>query len=169
MIVSPAHRIATAGLLLAGLLVGCAAMSAKTDAPRISLAAIRVTGIKALETSFEVDLRILNPSDRQLSISGLTCQLTLGGKQLADGVAGPQTDIEPYSDGLVTVSVYSSMLNMIGIARRLMQATEPAAEQAPISYAVSGHLQTGTSGWFGRVPFEDSGEIDLAGMARSLQ
>ena len=157
--------IATATLL--SLMTGCASLGNMADKPRISLASIRVLEIRGLETTFEVDLRIINPSQQPLTIAGIDCELTLDGRQLAEGVANPQVQIGSYADAIVPVKVYSSMFDMIGIARRLMAHAGKQTGSETFTYAISGHLQTGDSGFFGRVPFDTTGKIDLEGLAPS--
>jgi LEA14-like dessication related protein len=155
-------------ITLASVSAGCAALSTASQKPRVSLASIRVLDIKGLETTFEIDLRIINRSQQSLNITGIDCELTLNGRQLAEGVANPKIAIEPYTDAVVPVKTYSSMLDMIGIARRLMKyAGKPMAGER-FTYAISGHLQTGDGGWFGSVPFEDQGEIDLEGLTKAV-
>ena len=156
-------------VMCAVLLAGCAAMGNRLDPPRIGLSSIRVLEIKGLETVFEVDLRIVNRSDRSLAIEGIDCELTLDGRQLAEGVANPQIEIAAYADAIVPVTVYSSMFDMIGVARRLIKRTGKQDGGAPIAYAISGHLRIGNAGLFGKVPFDASGEIDLEGMMNPAQ
>jgi LEA14-like dessication related protein len=77
-------------ITLASVSAGCAALSTASQKPRVSLASIRVLDIKGLETTFEIDLRIINRSQQSLNITGIDCELTLNGRQLAEGVANPK-------------------------------------------------------------------------------
>jgi LEA14-like dessication related protein len=147
------------------VLLGCAAMGNRIDPPRVGLASIRVLEIRGLETTFEVDLRIVNRSKHPLAIEGIDCELTLDGRQLAEGVANPQVEIAAYADTVVPIKVHSSMFDMIGIARRLVKQATSQADGKKITYAVNGHLQIADSGLFGKIPFDSQGEIDLEGLA----
>ncbi len=143
------------------LMAGCATLGAGLEPPRVSLASMRVKDIRGFETAFEVDLRILNRSNRTLVIEGLDCQLMLGGRQLAEGVANPRIEIPPYDSGVVSVMVYSSMLDMVGVARRIIRGVDEGASNEPISYEISGHLVAGSTSGVGKFPFTSNGEIDL--------
>ena len=145
-------------------LIGCATMGNQMEPPRIGLSSIRVLQISGLETTFEVDLRIINRSGRSLAIEGIDCELSLSDRQLAEGVANPQIEIPAYADAIVTVKVFSSMLDMIGVARRLIKHARKPVSGEKIAYAISGHLQVRDTGWFGKVPFDSKGEIDLEGL-----
>ncbi len=153
-------------VVMALALAGCASLGGGPDKPRVGLASIRVLEIRGLETTFEIDLRIINPSQQSLSIEGIDCELTLNDRQLAEGVAKPQVDIGAYEDAVVSVKVYSSMFDMIGIARRLVKYAGQGEGTEHWTYAISGHLQAGGTGRLGRIPFDARGTIDLEELAQ---
>ncbi len=155
--------VAAASLLI--LFMGCATMGNRLEPPRIGLSSIRVLDIRGLETTFEVDLRIINRSGRSLTVEGIDCELALDGRQLAEGVAHPQIEIAAYADTIVPVKVYSSMFDMIGIARRLIQRAQKPIRGEKLAYALSGHLQVANTGLFGKIAFDSEGEIDLEGLS----
>ncbi len=151
--------------LLVALLMGCATVAQPTPPPRVSLASIRVEEIRGFETALTVDLRILNPSDQPLKIHGLDCILMLNDRQLAQGVSKPQKEIAPYTSSIVSVRVYSSMLDMVGVAHRILYGVRQETPAEKISYEISGHILAGGSGFNHRVPFESKGEIDFQSLA----
>jgi len=69
-----------ATLLLAGLMSGCAGLGKPIESPRISLSSIQVLESKGLETAFLVHLRVMNPNDMDLDITGVDCDLAINGK-----------------------------------------------------------------------------------------
>ena len=52
----------------------------------------------------------------------------------------PGSKLPPYADAIVPVKVYSSMFDMIGIARRLIQRAQKPVRGEKLAYALSGHL-----------------------------
>lgn len=148
------------GAAMALCLAGCAAMSG-VKAPSVNLAGLRVAEIKGLETTFEVDLRVLNPNKTPLNIQGIDCDMAFNDRHLAKGVANPQKEIPAYGSEIVTVNVYASMLDLFGAARRLIQGAQSETPDERWTYAVKGHLDMGGGTWPGKIPFATNGEINL--------
>ncbi len=164
----PRHRSMPTpwGLLLWGatatlLMFGCAILRGGLEPPRISLADIRVQEIKGFEAALQIDLRVFNLSDRALPVEGIDADLALNGRHLATGVADPRKEIPAYGNDIITVTVYSSMLDMIDVAQRLLQGATKNVPDEKWTYAVKGHLRLGASIWPGKLPFSSQGEIDL--------
>ncbi|NNG00257.1 MAG: LEA type 2 family protein [Desulfobacteraceae bacterium] len=154
-------------LLLVCLPVSCATLGNRQEPPRISLASIRVKEFRGLETAFDVDLRVLNRSAQSLTISGIDCDLSLNGRPFAQGVAGPQMEIGPYSGDTITLTLYSSVLDMITTVHRLIRGAGQETPDEKWTYAIKGHLQLGGSGLLNRVPINEKGEIDLRSLTES--
>lgn len=158
------HRyalIATIGWTMALLFIGCATMGSGFEPPDVHLAGMRVVAVKGFETTFQVDLRVLNPNDLALPIEGLACDLALNGRHLAKGVANPHTEIPAYGSTIIPVTVYASVIDMVGVAHRLIQGAQDNAPPEKWSYALKGHLDMGDAAWSGKLPFDAQGEIDL--------
>jgi LEA14-like dessication related protein len=145
---------------MALLLAACATMSG-VQPPSVQLAGLRVVEMKGFETAFEADLRVLNPNRAALSIQGIACDLALNDRHLANGVAGPQKEIPAYGSEIVTVTIYASMLDLLGAAHRLVQGTQKDRPDEKWTYAVKGQLDMGGGAWSGRIPFDAKGEIDM--------
>lgn len=150
--------LAAAAMLL--LMAGCAAMRS-VEPPRISLAGLQIEEIKGLETALQVDLRVYNRGQNPLIIKGVDLELTLNDRHLAQGVASAGKQIAPYSSDTITVTLYSSMLDMAGVLHHLLRQSQQAQPQEPLRYTVRGHVRAGGTGLLEKVPFTSSGEIDL--------
>lgn len=142
------------------LLAACATMTG-IEPPGITLAGLRVVEVKGFETTFEVDLRVLNPNKTPLNIQGVECDLSFNDRHLAKGVANPAREIPAYGSEIVTVNVYASMLDLFGAAHRLIQGTQKAQPDEKWRYAIKGHLAMGGGAWLGKIPFDAKGEIGL--------
>ena len=151
---------AVAGLLL---LSGCAGLDPQTK-PRVSLANLQVLEIRALETVFLVELRILNPSDTPLQLRGIDCDLRVDDRHFATGLSGDSFEIPAYGSITVPVPVYASMLDMVSsVVDRLQQPASQPGTIEPLRYEVTGHVRlTGGMGGNGRtLPFTSKGELSL--------
>ncbi|MCP4746695.1 MAG: LEA type 2 family protein [Desulfobacteraceae bacterium] len=143
------------------LLCGCASLKSRTEPPRVNLASMRVKQIRGLEAAFEVDLRVLNRSEKPLMIQGVDCDLAFNNRQFAQGVAGKQQQIPPYESKIVTLTVYSSMLNMVNVVQRLIKQPDKASKVEKWSYALKGHVRAGSQASSYKIPINSKGEINL--------
>lgn len=148
-------------LALALVVSGCATMGRGFESPQINLTAIRLMEIKGFESIFEVDLRVSNPNDRSLPIKGVECDLALNGHHLAKGVANPEKEIPAYGSDIVAVTVYASLLDMAGVAGRLLQNLQDDTSDEKWTYAAKGHVRLSSAVWSGKIPFDSKGEIDF--------
>jgi LEA14-like dessication related protein len=156
-------RLTIISCLGAAMVLCCAGCATLTglEAPGITLAGLRIAEVRGFETTFEVDLRVLNPNTDALDIQGVDCDLALNDRHLARGVANPQKKIPAYGSEIVTVKAYASMLDMFGAAHRLIQSAQSEKPDERWRYAVKGHLDIGGGIWSGKIPFKASGEIDI--------
>ena len=144
--------LAAAAALL--LVVGCAGANRSIRPPRVSIADLRVAEIKPLETVFEVSMRVINPNDTALNVKGIEYDLDLNGRNFGYGVSGQAVDIPPFGTGLVSVFVYSSVVDM---ARGLLTLPERRA----MSYRIKGSVRVAPEGASAvSIPFEDKGTVD---------
>jgi LEA14-like dessication related protein len=156
------HTLTVLSCLLAiALIAGCAALGKRLEPPRVALAGLRLTDIGAFEMALEVDLRVFNRNTEPLVIHGVDCDLDLNGRRFAQGVADPRKEIPAYGSDTVTVTVYASLLEMVGVAGKLIAAVQDQAADEKWTYAVQGSLRMG-SGLLGKIPFDAAGVIDLA-------
>lgn len=130
------------------MLAGCAGLR-DLEPPEVVVTAIRPVDATLLEQRFDVDLRIYNPNNRDLSVEGVDFELDLNGKRLARGAGATDLDLPRLGEAETTVRVSSSFL---GLARQLMSA----GETDTLTYRMKGriHLSPG-----GSVPFDKSGEL----------
>lgn len=144
------------------LFSGCAGVLTNYEPPQVSLADLRVQEIKPLETSFLIQLRVANPNDSSLEITGLSCDLELDNTHFASGLQGERRSIAPYSSALVPVEVHASMLNMVSsVLQWLQTADQPGAGKEGITYGLTGHVRISNGTVSHKLPFESTGELNL--------
>lgn len=129
--------------------------------PEVSLAGIQVLEIKALETAFQVDIRVFNPNDYGFEARGLECTLDLNGKRFATGVSKVQTEIPAFGSVTVPVVVYSSVVDII-------RGFQGISERNRLDYRIEGriHLAAGGIGFPSAIPFSSQGEVSIQGLGK---
>ena len=137
------------------LLSGCAGVGQQLEPPRISLANIRVQEVSGLETAFEIQMRVFNANDIDLNVKGISAELEINGQPFATGVSNTPVDIPSFGTGLVTVTVYSSVIKIFKSAYGLRDA-EALKYRLTGKVRVSGESMMATS-----LPFESEGEVSL--------
>ena len=151
-------------LLVCVLLIalGCAGVMPGIKSPRVNISDLRVQEINPLETTFQVQLRIINPNDFPLTIKGIECDLELNDQKFGSGVSGDGAAIPAFGTDVISIVVYSSMFDLI---RGFLKV--PEREQ--LSYKIKGSVRLATKGSFATsVPFESHGKFDLKAPERSL-
>jgi Conserved secreted protein len=155
-------------LVLALVLAGCAYFGRQWMAPEVSLVNIRLQEIKVLEATFSVDLRVLNPNDTALELSGLDCDIEVNGQHLARGVAPVAARVEPYGTVIVPLELYASMLDVAGALIDAMHRAARSDTAEPMDYRVAGRIGLkGGRFWTPSLNFENRGKIDLHALDRS--
>lgn len=144
---------------------GCVGFGQHTIQPRVTLADIQLQEIKTMETAFQIELRILNPNETPMSLSGIECALKLDGKHFASGVAGANLEIPAYGSTTVPVTVYASVLDMVSSVISFVQgATSPNNQPESLKYELSGHVRlSGKNVKNKTIPFESKGELSFNG------
>ncbi len=149
-------------LFLLFLLSGCAGLTSTFETPKVTLADIQVRQIKTLETSFLVQLRVMNPNETPLEIQGLSCDVEIDNRQFASGLQGDIQTIPPYGSALVPVEVYASVLDMVSSVIGFIQtANQPNAQLDSLNYRLTGRVRVSTGSLTRNVPFESEGELKL--------
>lgn len=158
-------RLASAaGLTIAFWLLvtlsGCAGLGKSFAPPGVKLAGLRLKAFNGLETVFEVQLRVFNGNDAAFMVKGVECELELNGRSFATGVSDAKTEIAAYGTGVIPITVYSSVLDMVNTARGLSQNDR-------LQYRIKGKLHLGGDAFLPPVlPFKSEGTLSARGLSR---
>ena len=152
--------------LLAGgalMLAACSALPIGLQAPKVSVADIRLAGGGLLEQRFRLTLRVHNPNDRDLPLDGLSFVLELNDLEFAQGASNRPVMLQRLGDTLVEVEGISNLATVL----QQLQQTRPGPDgREAVGYRIHGRL---VSGAMGSIPFDRRGEIalgDLGGRRR---
>lgn len=143
--------------LLVVLIGGCAALRHQPEPPIVSLAGIQMREMTLFEQRYRLQLRLQNPNDAPLPISGLHCRLFINEREFAQGVSAAAVDVPRFGEAVVAVDVVSDL-------RRVFEQLRDTGgrQRENISYRLSGKVAV--EGRPLMLPFEYRGEFDLSAM-----
>lgn len=135
-------------LTVLATLSGCASWFVKGERPEVLVTNITPLDGTPFEQRLKIDLRVRNPNDYDLHVTGMDIRLDLNGKRLARGLGNKEFTVPRLSDTVVAIETTTSMLDVVRQILGLGQARD-------LSYDVRGvlHLKDG------RLPFDDSGVL----------
>ena len=138
---------------LAGLLAACASVP-KTESPYLSVADIQLVQATPLEQRYRISVRVQNPNDHDLKVTGLNYELRLNDRPFLRGVSDDAFTVPRYGEHIAEVSGISTLFGFM----RQLQAAGAASQ---LSYALSGtlSLQDRMLG----LPFSYAGQLSLPG------
>lgn len=133
---------------------GCALFSPTIDPPEVSLISFRSLANTGGPPLFEVVLRVLNPNEQPLEISGIRYSIAVRDREIITGVANDIAPIRGYGEALVTLN---AGLELFELLRLLADLGINSAE--PLEYRLKAKVD-----FYGFMPtqrLEKSGEISL--------
>ena len=136
------------GLVAVLTLSGCAYWFMKGEAPEVLVTNVTPLEASALEQRLQVDLRIRNPNDFDLAVTGIDFRLDLNGNRLARGLGNKELVVPRLSDSVTSVETSTSTLQVV---RQLLSFSG----DQPLTYHVTGVLHTKE----GRLPFDNYGVL----------
>lgn len=143
--------VSRATLALSLVLGACAALRPALQAPDVYV--IEVTPLEGgmLEQRVRVDLRILNPNDFDMHVTGLDFELEVNETRLARGVSSETLIVPRLGEGVVSVIASTTVFDLV---RQFL--TLKSSEDLELGYAIRGNLHLER---YGRLPFERSSSL----------
>lgn len=150
-------------MCLAGL-AACVGVPRNLQTPEVSFVGVRAVDASLFEQRLEVRLRVRNPNDIALPVTGLDVDMELADEPFAHGVSAREFTVpalgEAEFDLLVTANAAAALLKIAGGNRQ-------SREQ--IGYRLKGKLST-RLGLLRSIPFNETGTLplgDLTGKRRT--
>jgi LEA14-like dessication related protein len=141
-------------VIFAILLNGCTNLN-PYDAPKVDLIGLEALPNKGNELQFRVQLKIINPNNKDIHLEGVNLNLGLNNYDLISGSNKQQITLPALGEARMQVDLSLSLLNGLGLMHSLM-----TQGNKPLSYQLEGKLFTAEA-WLPNVPFEKSGDIAL--------
>lgn len=146
--------------LVSLLLCGCATMGTSLEAPRISLVNIIQQPSDGMETTFQMELRLINPNDVAIKLKGIDCRLEINDSTIASGVSNEAAELPSLGTIVYPVTAYASASDFIMLMVRLMAANRDSPENFELNYSLRGRvfLADGMPG-LNRLSFKSEGDL----------
>lgn len=149
-----AFRHAFVLLFAVVLTTSCATLTTPMDPPRVTLDDFASVPSEGAGPRFQIKLRIQNPNEQTLDISGISYAIELAGQEVITGVSNDVPVIEGYSEGVVTLDASLQLFQVLKLFASLGQT--PADE---LTYRFSAKID-----FKGLIPtqrVEEEGQITL--------
>jgi LEA14-like dessication related protein len=140
-------------VILVVLVSGCASLFWMGEKPHVDIVNITPKEMRLLEQTFLMELRIQNPTETDLDITGMSFELEINGQPFARGVSNQSLKVERLSTQLVQVDAYTGL---VSILRQLSEARK-GSYASGFKYRLKGSIHTGAPSF--RIPFDETGEI----------
>jgi LEA14-like dessication related protein len=146
-------------VVLSSALAGCAGFGRTLETPRVSLAGLQLKEARGMETVFLAQVRVTNPNEVDLDVSGVECRLDINDKELAYGVSNARVRIPAMGSETIPVTIYSSVLDIVRGLIGLPQREE-------LRYHLKGKVRLEGAGWLpSTLPFDSRGSVNLKDVA----
>jgi len=146
------QRFGIAFLSVILLISGCAGL--RLQAPAVTVADMQVVEANLLEQRFVFKLRVQNPNDRDIPVTGMSFEIEINDEPFARGVSSKTATLPRLSETMLEVAAVSDlagMLRQIGVLRR--------GGKNSVSYKIRGRLFTG---FLADLNFENKGVLSIS-------
>ena len=144
-------------LLIATVLtMACSAIPSGFEAPRLTLVRLSPIDMTFFEQQYDVELRVQNPNESQLSVTGLRFDLELNDRPFANGMSGDTVIVPRFDSETIHAKVVSTAASMI---RQIQEVRRN--ETSKVTYRMRGTAFLKAPGRF-TVPFDEQGEFSFS-------
>lgn len=136
------------GILLMAAWVGCASWFIKGEPPEVLVTNVTPLESTPFEQRLKVDLRVRNPNDYDLQVTGLDFRLDLNGKRFVRGLGNREFLVPRLGDVIVSLEASTSTLDVVRQVLGLRKTQE-------LTYGLSGVLHLKNA----KLPFDHTGVL----------
>jgi LEA14-like dessication related protein len=147
--------------LATSVITACATIPRDIDPPRIHIANITPKDVTLLEQRYDVQLRIMNPNDSDLGITGMRFDIEMNDQEFATGLSGQKTTVPRFGSEVVTVEVFTTLGSFL---RQLQELSK--SDTGRIHYRLRGTALVESPSTL-KLPFDEKGEIDFRPVGES--
>lgn len=149
------HRAVGVALsILASAVLTSCVQTGEMVPPSISLANVTIENVTLLRQDLQVELRIGNPNDFDIPLSGLTVRLDVNGEQLAEGFSNARVTVPRLAEASVPVRASTDTLSLL---RQILLL----GDRQSIHYRLSGIAYVAGPLGTRRVPYDREGTLNL--------
>lgn len=122
-------------IILVCFMSSCSSLHLKYQEPSVELVSFKVLGIDGFEQKFEIGLKLTNPNNYALPLSGISYELNIAGETLAHGVAADIPTISAFGESRFVVPISTSLLRGVKVIKALL-----ANQGQDINYQLNAQL-----------------------------
>jgi len=138
------------------LLSACAGWSSRMEPLSVTLSDIQPGEMGLLEQEYLIKIRVQNPNNVEIPVSGLSYRIELNGKYFAKGVSKQDVTIPAFGEVVLDATAIGSLS---GIMSQVAQFQKGMPDK--VSYRLSGKLASPSWSY----PFDSVDNIELHGLA----
>lgn len=112
---SPRATALSGAALLALLLSGCATLGRGLEPPQILLQQVRVVSVGFLSQEFALKVRVQNPNDLALPVSGLRYTLEIDGREIGSGMSPEPFTVPALGETDVNLALTTEAVRLVGL------------------------------------------------------
>ncbi len=140
-------------LLFVTFISGCASLFWMGEKPRVDIVNIIPKEMRLMEQTFLMELRIQNPTETDLNITGIAFELEVNGQPFAKGVSNQKLKVERLSTRIVEVEAYTGLTSIL----RQFAGAREGSYSSGFKYRLKGSVYSGSPSF--RIPFDETGEF----------
>lgn len=152
----------------AGLL-SCTSAGTRVQSPYVTLANVEISDVTRFEQRYQVTVRIQNPNDFDMPVTGMSYELYINDRRFARGVSDISISVPRFGETVVTVGMVSDLGDVLDSFRK--RESRAGKGYNVFRYRLNGNIRLADrplSDLFrasappsGSVPFEYEGEFNL--------
>jgi len=137
-------------------LTACATMPRDMVSPKVHIAKVAPKEFTMFEQRFDVQLRIQNPNNDDLTIHGMRFNIDVNAREFANGVSGEKVVVPRFGSEVVNVEIITGLGSFLRQLRTLKEAGP-----SKLQYRIKGTAFVESPSSF-KMPFDERSEIDFS-------
>lgn len=137
-------------------LASCASLGPKLVAPQVSMVGIQIMSADMFAQQFMVRVKVENPNDMEIAVSGLEYEIFLMGDSFAEGASDSSFVLPAKGEAEFDMIVKTNFVSSLG---RLVSRTN-GGKLENVPYQVTGKLRL-EKGIMRTIPFSRAGTVDF--------
>lgn len=121
------------------MLASCASLVPPLQNPDITVNAFRLLPSRSLNPEFAIDLHVVNPNNRELSLRGIAYSASIEGYRIISGASNQLPVVAAYGEADITLHARADMMGGLRLVNDLM-----ATQRDALNFELSIKLDVGT-------------------------
>ncbi len=148
-------------------LFSCAHMGMGSSPPEVTLSDIQVEDVTLFETTFTVQLRVVNKNPTPIELVGSEASIFLDNSKMLTVVSGDAKSIPGFGSEVIEAEAHASNLKVIPFLARIVSRLQAGEDLKDVDYKANGILHLAGGGMLsGRLPFKAVGQLPMTTIQR---